>query len=307
VRRVNSRIRYDQMVGRATRLSPAIGKEIFRIFDTVDIHANLQRLTDMRPVVVDPNIPLETLLTDLQRAPTDEDRSFVRDEIVVRLWRAFKHLTDAQTEAFARTAGMPPRDFLARLRAAPPHEAPAWLQAQAGALAIATGARPAARDRGIFISTHADELVAIEDVFAGAASPEYLISAFERFVRENMNASAAMIAATQRPRELTRMELKSFAAELDEHGFSEASLRRAYGRARNADIAAHIIGFVRQAALGDPLVPYAARVDSALAKIEALDAEAETMAAPDRPRPERAARRRPRHSGGAGLRRPARL
>jgi hypothetical protein len=46
----------------------------------VDIYANLQRLTDMRPVVVDPNIPLETLLTDLQRAPTDEDRSFVRDE-----------------------------------------------------------------------------------------------------------------------------------------------------------------------------------------------------------------------------------
>ncbi|HEY8067246.1 MAG TPA: type I restriction-modification system endonuclease [Methylosinus sp.] len=269
VRRVNSRILYDQMIGRATRLSPAIGKEIFRIFDAVDIYANLQTVTDMRPVVVDPNIPLETLLTDLQRAPTDEDRSFVRDEILVRLRRAFKHLTEAQTQAFERAAGMPPRDFLARLRAAPPHEAPAWLQAQAGALAIAAGARPAARDHGVFISTHADELVAVEDVFAGAASPEDFISAFERFVRENMNASAAMIAATQRPRELTRKELKSLAAELDEHGFSEASLRRAYGRARNADIAAHIIGFVRQAALGDPLVPYAARVDSALAKIEA--------------------------------------
>jgi type I restriction enzyme R subunit len=54
---------------------------------------------------------------------------------------------------------------------------------------------------------------------------------------------------------------------LDGKGFSEASLRQAYGRARNADIAAHIIGFVRQAALGDPLVPYEARVENGVQKI----------------------------------------
>jgi type I restriction enzyme R subunit len=54
---------------------------------------------------------------------------------------------------------------------------------------------------------------------------------------------------------------------LDENGFSEASLRQAYGRARNADIAAHIIGFVRQAAIGDPLVPYATRVENGVQRI----------------------------------------
>ena len=75
-------------------------------------------------------------------------------------------------------------------------------------------------------------------------------------MRSNMNTVPALIAATQRPRELTRTELKGLASLLDAQNFSEASLRRAYGRARNADIAAHIIGFVRQAAIGDPLVPY---------------------------------------------------
>ncbi|MGO8739156.1 type I restriction-modification system endonuclease [Rhodoblastus sp.] len=269
VRRVNSRILYDQMIGRATRRCDDIGKEVFRIFDAVDIYANLQAVTDMRPVVVDANLPLETLISDFLRAPTDEDRNFVRDQIVVRLRRAIRHFTEPQREAFSRASDMTPEDFLARLRAAAPHEAAALLQSQSAALAIASGARPAAGDRGIFISSHADELVSVEDVFEGAASPEDYISAFERFVRENVNASPAMIAATQKPRELTRKELKALAAELDEHGFSEAKLRRAYGRARNADIAAHIIGFVRQAALGDPLVPYAARVDSALARIEA--------------------------------------
>ena len=84
-------------------------------------------------------------------------------------------------------------------------------------------------------------------------------------MRENMNAVPGLIAATQKPRELTRKELKELAALLDDNGFSEAKLRRAYGRARNADIAAHIIGFVRQAALGDPLVPYATRVENARA------------------------------------------
>ncbi|MHB8886997.1 MAG: type I restriction-modification system endonuclease [Methylovirgula sp.] len=269
VRRVNSRILYDQMIGRATRRSDAIGKEIFRIFDAVDIYANLQAVTDMRPVVVDANISLDTLVSDFLRAPTDEDRLYVRDQIVVRLRRAINHFSEPQREAFERASGETPEAFLARLRTAPPHEVATWLQSQSAALAVASGTRPASRDQGVFISTHTDELVSVEDVFEGAASPEDYISAFERFVRENMNASPALIAATQKPRELTRKELKELAAELDENGFSEASLRRAYGRARNADIAAHIIGFVRQAALGDPLVPYAARVDSALTKIEA--------------------------------------
>ena len=44
-----------------------------------------------------------------------------------------------------------------------------------------------------------------------------------------MNAAPALIAATQRPRELTRKELKELAVLLDDKGFSEASLRRAYG------------------------------------------------------------------------------
>jgi type I restriction enzyme R subunit len=41
VRRVNSRILYDQMIGRATRRCDEIGKEYFRIFDAVDIYASL--------------------------------------------------------------------------------------------------------------------------------------------------------------------------------------------------------------------------------------------------------------------------
>ena len=269
VRRVNSRILYDQMIGRATRPAPQIGKEFFRIFDAVDIYTNLQSLTDMRPVVTDFNVPLAALIADLGRAPTNEDRAFVRDQIVVRLRRIIRHLTDAQREAFEAAADMSPETFLDYIRTASPGDVAPFFDQRPRALAILDGARPAPPRDGIYISEHPDELVSIEDVFDGATSPEDYISGFERYVRENSNTVPGLIAAIQKPRELTRKELKELAALLDAKGFSEAKLRRAYGRVRNADIAAHILGFVRQAALGDPLVPYEARVENALRRIEA--------------------------------------
>jgi type I restriction enzyme R subunit len=223
----------------------------------------------MRPVVTDFNVPLAALIADLGRAPTNEDRAFVRDQIVVRLRRIIRHLTDAQREAFEAAADMGPETFLDYIRTASPGDVAPFFDQRPRALAILDGARPAPPRDGIYISEHPDELVSIEDVFDGATSPEDYISGFERYVRENSNTVPGLSAAIQKPRELTRKELKELAALLDAKGFSEAKLRRAYGRVRNADIAAHILGFVRQAALGDPLVPYEARVENALRRIEA--------------------------------------
>jgi type I restriction enzyme R subunit len=52
--------------------------------------------------------------------------------------------------------------------------------------------------------------------------------------------------------------------ELDQAGYSEASLTTAWRELTNQEIAARIVGYIRQAAMGDPLVPYAQRVDGAL-------------------------------------------
>lgn len=262
VRRVNSRILYDQMIGRATRRCDEIGKEYFRIFDAVDIYANLQEVTDMRPVVVDPALTFGKLVTDLERAETDSDRAYVRDQIVVKLRQRLKHIDETRREALEEALG-PLSDLPDHLKTAPPEETARLFRQHPSLAAVLDQPLPKAkRDRGIFISDHDDELISVEDDFGGKASPADYIESFEAFVKANMNAVPAMIAATQRPRELTRKELKELAVLLDTKGFSEASLRRAYGSARNADIAAHIIGFVRQAALGDPLVPYETRVEN---------------------------------------------
>ncbi|MER9893778.1 type I restriction-modification system endonuclease [Mesorhizobium sp. M0119] len=267
VRRVNSRILYDQMIGRATRRCDEIGKEYFRIFDAVDIYANLQEVTDMRPVVVDPSLTFATLVSDLGRATTEEDRGFVRDQIVVKLRQGLKRLDEAQREGLETALG--PLDVLPdKLKSTAPavtldlfrrHPSLATLLDFAGA--------GKGLGDGIYISEHDDELISVDDHFGDKANPRDYIESFETFVRFNMNAVPAMIAATQRPRDLRRKALKELATLLDANGFSEAHLRRAYGSVRNADIAAHIIGFVRQAALGDPLVSYETRVENGVQQI----------------------------------------
>lgn len=70
LRRVNSRILYEQMLGRATRLCPELygpgqDKEVFRIFDAVDLYRNLEQITAMKPVVVNPSISFEQLFEEL--------------------------------------------------------------------------------------------------------------------------------------------------------------------------------------------------------------------------------------------------
>ena len=90
VRRVNSRILYEQMLGRATRQCPEIGKETFRIFDAVDLYPHLQNLTEMKPVVVNPDISLEQLFQEFASVQDAAHRDAVREQILVKMRRRIK-------------------------------------------------------------------------------------------------------------------------------------------------------------------------------------------------------------------------
>jgi type I restriction enzyme, R subunit len=72
---------------------------------------------------------------------------------------------------------------------------------------------------------------------------------------------------TQRPRDLTRSQLKEIRLLLDSNGYTEKALQVAWQETTNEEIAASIIGFIRQAALGDALIPYSERVDRAMKTI----------------------------------------
>jgi type I restriction enzyme R subunit len=117
------------------------------------------------------------------------------------------------------------------------------------------------------VSHHDDKLLGTEHGYGRARRPEDYLQEFSDFIRSHGNAIPALLTVLTRPRELTRKQLRELALELDRAGFSEASLSTAWREMTNQDIAARIVGYIRQAALGDPLVPYDQRVDVALQNI----------------------------------------
>ena len=93
MRKINSRILFEQMLGRATRLCPEIGKTHFNIFDAVRVYEDLDDTSNMKSVSVSKS--MAELLEDLFR-PGEVSKQPVKDRILARLQRKSNNLTDEQ-------------------------------------------------------------------------------------------------------------------------------------------------------------------------------------------------------------------
>ncbi len=265
LRRMNSRILYDQMIGRATRLCDAIGKDSFRIFDAVGIYQALQNFTQMQPVVANPKISFSQLLGELE-STGEEESELVREQLIAKLRRKQRHLSENAEARFRLLTGEEPAAFISRLQQLPIAEARRWLGTinGLGELLDEQWQGPAQPQ---FVSEHDDELRAIERGYGDATRPEDYLEGFTAFVRDPGNDLPALTTVLQRPWELTRKDLRELKLALDQRGYSEATLATAWRETTNQDMAASIMGYIRQAALGDPLVPYEQRVERALQRI----------------------------------------
>jgi len=265
LRRMNSRILYDQMIGRATRLCDAIGKDSFRIFDAVGIYDALQRFTQMQPVVVNPKISFSQLINELN-ATEGADSELVREQLIAKLRRKQRHLSENAEAEFRRITGEEPADFITRLQQLPLVEARRWLGTITG-LGQLLDAKWEGPAQPQFLSEHDDSLRSIERGYGEATRPEDYLEGFTAFVRDPGNALPALTTVLQRPWELTRKDLRELRLALDQRGYNEATLATAWRETTNQDLAASIMGYIRQAALGDPLLPYEQRVERALQRI----------------------------------------
>jgi len=264
LRRVNSRILYEQMLGRATRLCPEIDKQVFRIFDAVDLYDKLQHLTEMRPVAADPNVSLSELLAELVKVQDAQYRADLRDQIIMRMSRSIGKLPPEARAKFQLEAGETPEDMLRRFRHGEPGELATWAKARPGLGPVLDWRTEGGTPRLVPISTHEDTVISVSRGYGGAERPEDFLDAFSTFVRGNINEIAALKLVVQRPRDLTRDALRELRLKLDAEGFTDAKIRRAWSDSKNQEIAASIIGYIRQAAVGDPLVPYGDRVTRAI-------------------------------------------
>lgn len=272
LRRVSSRILYDQMIGRATRLCPEIGgpgidKESFRVFDAVWQSDAIGNLTEMKPVVVNPALSFAQLLDELARVTDPAQQALIRDQLLVRLRQRIKRLPPQAAEQFAAAASETPAETLERVRTADPADLAAWVRAHAGLGAILDWQPDGGRPVPLAVSFHPDAHVATTIGYGAAGKPEDYLAAFGDYLRANENHVAALSLVLRRPRDLTQADLRALALALQEADFSETALRSAWREARQQDVAARLIGFVRQAALGDALEPWAVRVQRAVEAI----------------------------------------
>jgi type I restriction enzyme R subunit len=256
IRRVNSRILYEQMLGRATRTCPEIGKETFRIFDAVDLYPHLENLTEMKPVVVNTNISLEQMFEEFARLEEEAHRNEVRDQILVKMRRNIKRLNDQARALYLAETGETPEATLKRLAEDPAAATAAWVKEHPSIGRILEWDLDGSASVLIPISHHPDEVVEVTRGYGGGKKPEDFLDGFTAFIQANVNKITALTIVVQRPRDLTRAELRALRLELDALGYSDTSLRRAWSDTKNEDIAASIRWLRAAGSVGRRLDPF---------------------------------------------------
>ncbi|EIK5350482.1 type I restriction-modification system endonuclease, partial [Salmonella enterica subsp. enterica serovar Kentucky] len=274
-----------------TRLCPSVGKTSFKIFDCVDIYSSLESVDTMRPVVVRPQVELQTLVNEITDSETyktieADGRSFAEhshEQLVAKLQRIIGLATynrdrseavDKQVrrldELCLDAAGVNFGGLALRLREKGPHWSAEIFNKLPGFIARLERLKTdinALRDAPIFLDID-DEVVSVKSLYGDYDTPQDFLEAFDALVQHAPNAQPALQAVINRPRDLTRKGLVELQEWFDRQHFEESSLRSAWKATRNEDIAARLIGHIRRAAVGDALKPFDERVDHALTRIK---------------------------------------
>ncbi|WP_428480603.1 type I restriction-modification system endonuclease [Pseudomonas chlororaphis] len=289
MRRVRSRILYEQMKGRATRRCDEIGKTVFKIYDPVDLYAALEPVDTMKPLVKDPSISLEQLVSELTNpasldAPGSQpDTSHAHDVLdqlsqrVMRILRKASHKAEQKPTLKAKLAelentwGVAPDKLHQHLHQLGPRQAAQFIQQHAQLLnQLATVNALLGSLNYPVISTHMDELMVREQNYGDYQKPADYLESFNDFIKNQLNQSVALGVVVNRPQDLTREQLREVRLLLDGHGYSEVNLQSAWRNQTNQEIAASIVGFIRRAALGEALLPFEQRVTKAMETIYTL-------------------------------------
>lgn len=268
LRRVNSRILFEQMLGRATRLCPEIGKGPFRIYDAVDIYKQLEGVNTMKPVVTKVDITFSELEKEMMQTAAPDLQALAKQQFVAKLQAKKQHLTDEQAEAFETIVGQLPDEFARSLKNMRQEEVANWFIQHPGLGELLDAkVERAGGGSGVIVHDGDDHVTNVTTGYGEGQKPEDYLQAFKDFVSANSNRLIAIQTVINKPWALSRQSLKELAVELDRNRFREKDLQSAWRDVKQEEIAARIIGFIRQAALGEPLIPWEQRVDAALGKI----------------------------------------
>ncbi len=267
LRRVKSRILFEQMLGRATRLCPKLHKTHFEIYDPVSVYDSLEPVSTMKPVVTNPGATYDDLVNGLEVFDDDEPIKNQIQQIIAKLQRQKKSMDEETIEHFTDlTGGLDPDAYIRQLQSEPPQAAKNRILANRELFHLlqetkSTGARP------LVISDKEDELISHTRGYGGSDRPEEYLGAFSAYLKLHMNEIAALHILCTSPKDLTREDLKSLRLTLDREGFTTQKLNTAISQMTKEEIAADIISLIRRYALGANLVSHEARIRNAVSQL----------------------------------------
>ncbi len=258
LRKVKSRILYEQMIGRATRLCPSINKECFRIYDAVDIYKDLEKYSDMKPVVTSPKTSIEDLFKNFDDIKEDEKSvSYFMEQIVARLQRK-KNVIKKENENRIKVLSKEMRGeeitdidkYFSDLKNAEDSKKIEVLEKEKEFLIYLDKIRIENNNYKV-ISHENDELISVEQDFGENKTPEDYLESFKKYVKENEDKIEALKILKTSPKSFTKEDLKEIKKSLDAYGYSETNLNTAYKSVKNEDILIDIISFVKYAITED--------------------------------------------------------
>lgn len=269
MRRIKSRILYEQMLGRATRLCPKINKTHFDIFDAVDLYSYLDEFSSMKPVVSNPSVTFDELFSGYEKVNDEEHIQFINEQIIAKFQRVKRHMDESQLNYFkVMSRYESPDDFIEKVR-----NAKAISEENCKEVLVrekeAFGAFKLQKTspHHVLVSNKTDEVHEVTRGFGkGQESKDYLDS-FSKYLEENRNKIEALEIVCTRPADLTLADLRILSMTLDANGYNTIQLNTAVQKVTNEECAADIITLVRRYAIGSPLISHEERIHNAIKKL----------------------------------------
>jgi len=274
LRPVKSRILFEQMMGRGTRLCREISKTHFTVFDCfggtlLEYFRQATSITAEAPLK-----PSRTIREIVHSISNNEDRNYNIKVLTKRLLRISKDIIQSSRMDFTYLLGDDIADFanvLADKLNKDWTKTIALLQDERF-LKLCEHYQRAVRK--VIIADSAVDTVTSEVVFRtyddSALKPDEYLKLFETFVKDNPNHIEALEILLNRPKDFHTKELKQLREILATRPenfidkFTEINLRKAY----NNELA-DIISIIKSAAKGQKLLTAKDRISKAIIKVKA--------------------------------------
>lgn len=269
MRRIKSRILYEQMLGRATRLCPKIGKTHFDIFDAVDLYSYLDEYSSMKPVVSNPKVTFDELFAGYDKVNDEEHIKFINDQIIAKFQRMKRHMDESQINYFTVVSHYAsPEEFISKVRKSQAESEETCKELLIRAKeAFAAFKLPKDSKHYVIVSDKTDVLQEVSRGFGKGQEPADYLESFSKYLEMNRNKIEALEIVCTRPADLTLADLRKLSMTLDANGYNSIQLNTAIQQVTNEECAADIITLVRRYAIGSPLISHEERIHNAIKKL----------------------------------------